>query len=123
MHPKKLASQPLLNVLGKNMARTAEGKVKDAVVKILKDRGAYYFFPVTGGFGRSGVPDVVACYEGQFIGIECKAGTNKPTALQHAELAKIDKAKGVTMVVNENNASWVLHTLDAIDDLLTLRGR
>ena len=105
------------------MPKTPEGKVKDAVVKILKERGAYYFFPVTGGFGRSGVPDIVACYEGHFIGIECKAGANKPTALQHAELAKIDKAKGLTLVVNEQNASWVLHTLDAIDDLQTLRGR
>jgi Holliday junction resolvase len=105
------------------MARTAEGKVKDAVVKILKDRGAYYFFPVTGGFGRSGVPDVVACYEGKFIGIECKAGTNKPTALQLAELAKIDKAKGVTMIVNENNVSWIETTLNAIDNLDALRGR
>jgi Holliday junction resolvase len=105
------------------MARTPEGKVKDAVTKILSDRGAYYFLPVSGGFGRSGVPDIVACYEGQFIGIECKAGNNEPTALQHAELAKIDKAKGVTLVINENNPSWVLHTLDAIDDLITLRGR
>jgi Holliday junction resolvase len=105
------------------MARTAEGKVKDAVVKILKDRGAYYFFPVTGGFGRSGVPDVVACYEGQFIGIECKAGNNEPTALQHAELAKIDKAKGVTMIVNENNVAWIETTLNAIDNLDALRGR
>ena len=105
------------------MARTAEGKVKDAVVKILKDRGAYYFFPVTGGFGRSGVPDVVACYEGQFIGIECKAGNNEPTALQLAELAKIDKAKGVTMIVNENNVAWIETTLNAIDNLDALRGR
>jgi Holliday junction resolvase len=105
------------------MARTAEGKVKDAVIKILKERGAYYFFPVTGGFGRSGVPDVVACYEGRFIGIECKAGTNKPTALQLAELAKIDKAKGVTMIVNENNVAWIETTLNAIDNLDALRGR
>jgi Holliday junction resolvase len=105
------------------MARTAEGRVKDAVVKILKARGAYYFFPVTGGFGRSGVPDVVACYEGRFIGIECKAGTNKPTALQLAELAKIDKAKGVTMIVNENNVAWIETTMNAIDNLDALRGR
>jgi Holliday junction resolvase len=105
------------------MARTAEGRVKDAVVKILKARNAYYFFPVTGGFGRSGVPDVVACYEGRFIGIECKAGTNKPTALQLAELAKIDKAKGVTMIVNENNVAWIETTLNAIDNLDALRGR
>jgi Holliday junction resolvase len=105
------------------MARTAEGKVKDVVTKILKERGAYYFFPVTGGFGRSGVPDIVACYKGWFIGIECKAGTNKPTALQLAEIAKIDKAKGVTMVVNENNVSWVENMLIALDNLDTLRGR
>lgn len=104
------------------MARTAEGKVKDAVTKILKDRGAYYFFPVTGGFGRSGVPDIIACYKGQFIGIECKAGKNTPTLLQFAEMAQIDKALGVTMVVNENNVSWVLHALDALDDLKILKG-
>jgi Holliday junction resolvase len=69
------------------------------------------------------VPDVVACYEGQFIGIECKAGNNEPTALQHAELAKIDKAKGVTMIVNENNVAWIETTLNAIDNLDALRGR
>ena len=103
------------------MARTAEGKVKDAVVKILKERGAYYFFPVTGGFGRSGVPDVVACYKGRFFGIECKAGTNKPTALQHAELSKIEKAEGLTMVVNEQNVSLVEKTLNALDNLDTIR--
>jgi len=103
------------------MARTPEGKVKDAVTKILRDRGAYYFLPVSGGFGRSGVPDIIACYKGQFIGIECKANKNTPTLLQFAEMAQIDKALGVTMVVNENNVSWVLHTLDAIDDLSLIR--
>lgn len=104
------------------MARTAEGKVKDAVTKILKERGAYYFFPVTGGFGRSGVPDIIACYNGQFIGIECKAGKNTPTLLQFAEMAQIDKARGVTMVVNENNTDWVSNTLDAIENLKILKG-
>jgi len=47
------------------MSRTPEGKVKDKVVGILKTAGAYYFFPATGGFGRSGVPDIVACYRGR----------------------------------------------------------
>ena len=103
------------------MARTAEGKVKDAVTKILKDRGAYYFFPVSGGFGRSGVPDIIACHKGQFIGIECKSGNNKPTALQFAEMAKIDNARGLTMVINENNIDWVASTLTAIDDLISIR--
>ena len=50
-----------------------EAKVKKNVVKQLKLMGAYYFYPVTGGYGRSGVPDIVGCYSGNFFGIECKA--------------------------------------------------
>jgi hypothetical protein len=65
--------------------------------------GAYYFFPATYGMGRSGIPDVVCCLRGYFIGIECKAGKNKPTPLQQKELADIIKAGGVSCVINEDN--------------------
>lgn len=85
------------------MAATPEKKVKDKVVAILKQEGAYYFFPATHGFGRSGVPDVVACVNGYFLGIECKAGKNKPTALQIREIENIRHAGGVAVVVNETN--------------------
>lgn len=96
------------------MAMTPEKKVKDAVTKILKAYNAYYFFPATGGFGRSGVPDIIACYNGRFIGIECKAGTNKTTALQDRELAKIDEAGGHPMIINETNIHVVKETLDSL---------
>lgn len=82
---------------------TPEAKVKKRVVNVLKENGAYYFFPATGGYGRSGVPDIVGCYRGVFFGIECKAGSNKPTALQEAEMRKIREASGITLVVNEEN--------------------
>jgi len=85
------------------MAATPEKKVKDKVVAILKQEGAYYFFPATHGFGRSGVPDVVACVNGYFLAIECKAGKNKPTALQIREIENIRHAGGVAVVVNETN--------------------
>ena len=97
------------------MAATPEKKVKDAVCKILKQRGAYYFFPVTGGFGRSGIPDIIACYKGNFVAIECKAGKNKPTALQEAEMAKINDAKGIAIWVRENSIEDVTKLLDTID--------
>ena len=89
------------------MAKTPEGKVKDKVVSILKDEGAYYFFPATHGFGRSGVPDIVACVNGKFLAVECKAGTNKPTALQVREIEAIRKNNGVAIVVNEENWDMV----------------
>jgi Holliday junction resolvase len=89
---------------------TPEAKVKKKVVDVLKKNGAYYFFPATGGYGRSGVPDIVCCYRGVFVAIECKAGTNKPTPLQQAEMGKIKQAQGFVLVVNEDN----------IDDVTTL---
>ena len=89
---------------------TPEAKVKKKVVDVLKKNGAYYFFPATGGYGRSGVPDIVSCYRGVFVAIECKAGTNKPTPLQEAEMGKIKQAQGFVLVVNEDN----------IDDVATL---
>ena len=90
------------------MAMTPEAKVKKIVVKQLKELGAYYFFPATGGYGKSGVPDIVGCYRGRFFGIECKAGKNKPTALQEKNLTDISIAGGISMVVNEENMDDVM---------------
>ena len=88
------------------MAKTPEGRVKDHVTKVLREEGVYYFFPATHGYGRSGVPDIVACVSGWFLAIECKAGKNKPTALQVREIESIRKAGGVAVVANEEN--WEL---------------
>ena len=94
---------------------TPEAKVKKKVVDVIKKNSAYYFFPATGGYGRSGVPDIVCCYRCQFVGIECKAGSNKPTPLQEAEMAKIRQAQGHTLVVNEDNIDDVQKLFVIID--------
>lgn len=86
---------------------TPEKKVKNAVVKILKEYKVYYFFPTTHGYGRSGVPDVICCLKGRFLAIECKAGNNKPTALQLKEMREIESSGGVALVVNESNVEDV----------------
>ena len=89
------------------MAKTPEKVVKDKVASILKDEGVYYFMPPANGFGRSGIPDIVACVNGLFLAIECKAGTNKPTALQVREIETIRRNNGVAVVVNEENWDMV----------------
>lgn len=94
------------------MAMTPEKKVKNAVVKQLKELKAegypvYWFFPATGGYGRSGVPDIVLCCSGRFYAIECKAGKNTPTKLQELEMGAINKAGGHAWVINEKNVSEV----------------
>ena len=94
------------------MAKTPEKKVKDKVTSFLKNIGAYYFYPVSGGYGRSGVPDVIACHDGRFIAIECKAGKNKPTPLQEKNLSDIQAAGGVALVINEDNIDLVKALFD-----------
>jgi hypothetical protein len=89
-----------------------EAKVKRTVTSYLKNMGAYHFYPITGGYGASGVPDIVACYQGKFIGIECKAGNNKPTPLQEKNLRDIKNTDGLALVVNEEN----MHTV--VDEII-----
>ena len=87
---------------------TPERKVKNEVAKTLKRLGVYFFYPATHGYGRSGVPDIICCVKGMFLAIECKAGKNKPTALQDKEMAAIREAKGVARVINEENINEVV---------------
>jgi Holliday junction resolvase len=67
----------------------------------------FIFTPMTGGYGRSGVPDIVGCYKGHFFAIECKAGKGTTTALQDKNIKEIEKAGGRVIVVNENNLEEV----------------
>lgn len=98
------------------MADTPEKKVKKKVVQQLKDLGCYYFYPVTGGYGASGVPDIIVCYRGLFIGIECKADATKkgPTALQKRNLLSIEENGGVSLVID-------IHNVEATTELIKLR--
>ena len=93
------------------MATKPGAKVKKVVVRQLKLLGAYYFYPVTGGYGMSGVPDIVGCNKGTFFGIECKAGSNKPTPLQLKNLKDIELAGGIAVVVNERNMNDIREIL------------
>ena len=85
------------------MATTPEGLVKAKIKGILKAHNVYYAMPIGTGYGNSGVPDFLVCAKGMFIGVEAKAGKNKPTLLQEEHLRRIRSAGGVAMVVNEDN--------------------
>ena len=96
------------------MAMTPEAKVKSRTKEILDKLGAYYFMPATGGYGRSGIPDIVGCLNGVFFAIECKAGKGIPTALQEREINKIRNAGGHAWLVNENNVNELFELMSEL---------
>lgn len=97
---------------------TPEKKVKNAIVKILKEHDCYHCYPSTHGYGTSGIPDIIACYKGVFLGIEAKADArkNKPTALQIRNLKQIASTGGLAMVVDKHTVNDVRVALAAIDN-------
>jgi len=85
------------------MAATPEAKVKKKIRDILNEYGVYHVMPATHGYGSSGVPDILVCASGKFVGIECKANGGKPTELQKKNLADIVKAGGYSFLVDETS--------------------
>jgi hypothetical protein len=85
------------------MARTPEGAVKDAVKKVLKARGIWFFMPMQNGFGVVGIPDFICCWKGQFLAIETKAPGKRgdTTANQDRKLQEIKDHGGWSIVVDD----------------------
>jgi hypothetical protein len=93
------------------MASTPEVLVKKKVHAALKDAGAYAVNYIGGLYATSGTPDILACLHGRFIGIEVKAGKNKPTDLQIHALRQIDNCSGLALVINESNLDYLKECL------------
>ena len=92
-------------------AMTPEGKTKRKVVEVLKKHEVWYFFPANNGFGKSGIPDIIAIVDGHFVGIEVKSATGKPTELQKICGRQIEEAGGTWLVVSND---VTLEVLDAV---------
>ena len=55
-----------------------------------------FFWKEHGGpYGTSGVPDIICCYKGRFIGMECKLPGRKLTELQKRAITRINRAGGI----------------------------
>lgn len=90
--------------------------VKDPIKKMLKARGIQHITVTTNGFGSSGWPDICFLYRGVFVGVECKFGKNKPSALQEQKLDYIKAQGGIAMLVNEENIGDVEAVLREMDN-------
>ena len=85
------------------MAVTPEGRVKRDVKKYLSSLPLCWFYmPVQNGMGITGIPDILACINGRFVGIETKAPgkLNTVTVNQAMQLDNIRKAAGFSIVVD-----------------------
>ena len=74
-----------------------ERDVVAAIKKYLISLGGDIFFwkEHGGPYGTSGIPDIICCYKGRFLGLEAKLPGGKLTELQKRTLDKINAAGGI----------------------------
>lgn len=78
----------------------SEKNFENRVKQFLKNEGCYFIKYWGGGeFTKAGVPDILCCCNGFFIGIEVKAPNGKPSALQLHNLHQIDEANGFAVLL------------------------
>ena len=68
-----------------------------AIRKYLASLGSDVFFWKEHGsvYGTNGLPDIICCYKGRFLGLECKLPGGRLTELQKRAIKKINRAGGV----------------------------
>ena len=68
-----------------------------AIKRYLASLGSDVFFwkEHGGPYGTSGVPDIICCYKGRFLGLEAKLPTGRLTELQKRAIRKINQAGGI----------------------------
>lgn len=80
-----------------------ERDVKNRIKEILDNMGVWWFMYVPVGYGKSGIPDFLCCFDGHFVAIEAKFGKEVPTPLQETQMKDMRAARAVTLVINEKN--------------------
>lgn len=81
----------------------SEKAFEEKVKKWLKEHGAWYVKTWSNGVQRSGIPDLIICWKGRFIGLELKAEKGRASALQLYEIQKIREAGGMAEIVRPSD--------------------
>ena len=78
----------------------AERDIVAAILRLLRKTPNCFCWKEHGGmYGTAGIPDVIACVDGQFVAFEVKTETGKLSRLQEVTLGRIRNAGGKAYMV------------------------
>lgn len=84
----------------RGMTIAAEKIFENKIKKYLESRGAWFVKYWAGAqYTKSGIPDILACINGYFVGIEVKAQNGIPSELQLHNVRVINAAGGFAFVL------------------------
>lgn len=95
-----------------------EKDIVAAILRHLKHRPRCFCWKTHGGmYGTAGIPDIIACVDGRFVGLEVKQPGGKLSQLQETTIEKIRTAGGVAaMVTSVDEAKRALPVVDTAEN-------
>lgn len=75
-----------------------ESALQKSIIEWLRAKGAYVVNIYGSGMTAKGAPDLLVCYNGKFIAVECKVGNNDLSPAQNIHKNRILRAGGAHIV-------------------------
>lgn len=72
-----------------------EAQIKRDIKRYLESVGAFWSAVKGGAHSKTGDPDLIACHQGRYYGIEAKTDIGRQSEWQKLRQAEIEKAGGV----------------------------
>lgn len=98
--------------MGEGPEKQVENKIKDE----LRRRKIWFFKQHADSYVVPGIPDLIVCYRGRFLGIEVKAPGKRynTSPVQKVQIELIEKSGGYTVVAD--SVEIVIKKLEEIDE-------
>ena len=99
------------------MPKKPETKLSNQVLPRLRAEGGWWVKIHGGPFQEAGIPDIIGCWKGHFVGIELKIEGEKPTGLQkqvlnalHLAGARVGVAYSIedALLIREGKNNFIL---------------
>lgn len=92
----------------------AEKNFENKIKQYLKEQGWWHVKFFANAYTKTGVPDILACVNGYFVGIEVKASNGKPSELQIYNRDQIRESDGICIIVYPDQFDMIKELCDLL---------
>ena len=87
-----------------------EARIVKKALKLLRQEGGFWINLHGGPFQQAGLPDIIGCWKGRFVGFEAKrlGRKLKTSKLQEYVLKEIAKSEGISAVISSAEEALVI---------------
>lgn len=94
----------------------AEKNFENKIKKFFRKEGLYYFKFWGTMYTRAGVPDLIVCVNGRFLGVEVKSDVGRPSEIQMENIRQIRENGGFAIVVHPDQIQSLLDIVSELQD-------